>query len=380
VYSIFDYGGMLLDEVRVRAYLAALERYVKPESIVVDVGAGTGFFALYACKLGARHVHAIEPNPAIEIARAIAKENGWADRMTFHHAQTNEVDLSERADVIVWDVRGQLALLGIESLVDARDRLLAPGGAFLPARDRLMVAFVESEALYDRLVAPWDEARAGFSQRAAREAVLQAIHTDRHAPLTEADVLSEPREWATLEFATIKNGSVGGRATTRFTRDGKAHALAIWFESTIAEGISFSTGPAPTSMVYSRMVLPLEDPISVRAGDEALLSLSALPSLADYIWTWEGDVRRDGQRVAGFKQSSFYSEPLAIAELRRTTPSFSPKRNLAGEIEHAILSAFDGHRSNEIIAEEIVARFPHVLRSKASALAEVKRVAQKLGR
>jgi protein arginine N-methyltransferase 1 len=380
VYSVFDYGRMVLDEARMRAYFAALDRLVQPGAVVVDVGAGTGVFSLYACTRGARRVYAIEPNPAIDLLAPAARENGFADRIEIFRAPTEAVELPERADVIVWDVRGQLGLLGLDAMVDARRRFLAPGGALVPLCDRLMVAFVESAPLYDALVAPWDPARFGFSQRAARDSVLMSVHTDRHAPLASSAVLSEPREWAAIDFATVENGRASGTVRTSMTRDGTAHALALWFETELADGIGFSTGPAPTSMVYARMVLPLFEPLEVHAGDEATISLSALPSLDDYVWSWNTEVSRSGARIGGFRQSSFFSDPLAAGELRRTADAYAPSRSAKGEAEHFVVSAFDGARSIDAIATSLAERFPALYRSKGAALAAVKELARRLGR
>ncbi len=68
-YNLFDYGGMInaKNAVRTEAFTTALENCITPETVVLDIGTGTGYFALVAAKLGARHVYAIEPNPAIQI-------------------------------------------------------------------------------------------------------------------------------------------------------------------------------------------------------------------------------------------------------------------------------------------------------------------------
>ncbi|MDH3444335.1 MAG: 50S ribosomal protein L11 methyltransferase, partial [Deltaproteobacteria bacterium] len=56
MYSIFDYGSMIADHVRMDAYARALRRAVTADSVVLDIGTGTGIFALLACQFGARRV------------------------------------------------------------------------------------------------------------------------------------------------------------------------------------------------------------------------------------------------------------------------------------------------------------------------------------
>ena len=109
-YTIRGHGAMLSDRVRMHAYAAALEAAVRPGSVVLDVGTGTGIFALLACRLGARRVYAVEPGDSIHLARAAARDAGYADRVEFIQGISTEVDLPERADVMVSDLRGLLPL------------------------------------------------------------------------------------------------------------------------------------------------------------------------------------------------------------------------------------------------------------------------------
>jgi ribosomal protein L11 methyltransferase len=64
------FGTGLHDTTRLSIEL--LERWVRPGANVLDVGAGTGILAMVAARLGARSVHAIEPDPE---AAACARRN-----------------------------------------------------------------------------------------------------------------------------------------------------------------------------------------------------------------------------------------------------------------------------------------------------------------
>ena len=138
-YSIQSYGEMITDGPRMQAYTDALTRSVFPGCVVLDIGAGTGIFSMLACQLGAGEVHAVEPDDSIQVARAIAAENDFSDRITFHQSLSTEINLTKRADVIISDLRGILPLLQhhIPSIIDARERLLAPAGCLIPESDDL---------------------------------------------------------------------------------------------------------------------------------------------------------------------------------------------------------------------------------------------------
>src|SRR5688572_25765075 len=108
MYSVAGYGSMMADLVRMDACVEALRRAVRPGSVVLDLGAGTGVFSLLACKLGARRVFAVEPNDAIQVARQAAAANGCGDRIDFFQELSTKISLPEAADVIISDLRGVL--------------------------------------------------------------------------------------------------------------------------------------------------------------------------------------------------------------------------------------------------------------------------------
>src|SRR2546422_1901485 len=158
MYDIATFGRMIADQGRMGAYSRALQRSVRPDSTVLDIGAGTGILSLLACQYGARKVYAIEPTSAIAIAEEAGRANGFADRMECIQALSTDICLPQKADVIVSDLRGVLPLFQqhLPSIIDARQRLLAPGGTLIPRRDSLWAAVVEAPDIYNSHVGLWD--------------------------------------------------------------------------------------------------------------------------------------------------------------------------------------------------------------------------------
>lgn len=157
MYSLDVHGAMIADEIRTGAYARALEQTVRPGSTVVDLGAGSGIMSLLACKHGARKVYAIEPDEVIEVAKELARENGFADRIEFIRDISTKVTLPERVEVIVADLRGVLPLFHthLPSISDARERFLAPGGTIIPRCDTLWAGVVESPEAVADLLGTW---------------------------------------------------------------------------------------------------------------------------------------------------------------------------------------------------------------------------------
>lgn len=109
-YSVANYGDMIIDHARMEPYARALRQSIRPGCVVLDIGAGTGIFSLLACQLGAGHVHAVEPDDAIQVAWATAAANGYGERITFRKALSTTVTLPEPANVVISDLRGVLPL------------------------------------------------------------------------------------------------------------------------------------------------------------------------------------------------------------------------------------------------------------------------------
>ena len=109
-YSLKGYGQMILDAVRTAGYWEALRGAVTPGAVVLDIGTGTGIFAMMACQCGAARVYAIEPSDLIYLGAELAAANGYADRIHFIQGISTQITLPEPVDVIVADIRGVLPL------------------------------------------------------------------------------------------------------------------------------------------------------------------------------------------------------------------------------------------------------------------------------
>src|SRR5439155_15945350 len=120
----------------------------------IEIGTGIGVFAVMARRMGARRVVAIEPDDAIAAAKMVAADNGETG-IEFVQGLSNDISFSEKADVVVSDLRGVLPLYNghLQSVIDARQRLLAPGGALIAAADTLYAAVVELPERYEELTA-----------------------------------------------------------------------------------------------------------------------------------------------------------------------------------------------------------------------------------
>lgn len=284
--QVLDYHlSMLLDTARMDSYRRAIDATVKPGDIVVDIGCGSGVLTFMACEAGAERVYAIEGGPIIDVARELAADNGFADRVEFLSGWSVDVGLPEPADVLITETIGNAGLdEGIVAwTADARERLLRPGAAMLPQRLRVWVAAAQS---FDdhALVADWSTPSLPYDYGAAHR---RAAHTLWFADLTPGHLLGQPELAADIDLVTACNEATTAAGHLRVDRGGTLHGLACWFDSLLSAGVTVDNSPPREGSSWSQGFLPLAEPLSVAAGDEFRWELSVSADGQD--WTWRVD-------------------------------------------------------------------------------------------
>jgi protein arginine N-methyltransferase 1 len=364
---------MINDRVRMEAYVRALRQAVRPGAVVLDLGAGLGVFALLACRFGARRVYAVEPANALQVARDLAAATGCCDRVEFIQELSTRVDLPERADVIISDLRGVLPLFAhhLPTIIDARRRLLAPEGTLIPRCDTLWSAVVQAPDRYKTYLPPEGDGCYGLDFGAVRRLLTNTCSKARPTP---EQLLVEPQPWATLDYTSLEEPGARGEATWPVSRAGTGHGLAVWFDTVLAPGVSFSTGPAAPEAIYGSAFFPWSEPVELGVGDRVSVTIHANLVGQDYQWSWDTTILaqdRPDQVKAGFRQSTFYSAPLALGRLRKRAAAHVPTLGEDGQIDCLVLGLMDGGTSLDAIAHEVRAHFPHRFPTWQSALDRV---------
>jgi protein arginine N-methyltransferase 1 len=337
---------------------------------VLDLGAGAGIFALLACRFGARRVYAIEPESIIQIGREIAAANGYGERIVFLPQRAEQVELPERVDVIVSDLRGALPCFAdhLPVLVDARQRFLASGGAMIGKRDTVWAVVVEAPELYRHHFAGWDETVLGFDQQAARRIVANNWGNGRVLP---AQLLAEPCCFATFDYQTIAEPDLSATVTWTTARRGTAHGLLVWFDAVLAEGVGFSNAPGQPETIYGNVFCPWPEPVDLDAGDKVTVTFEGRFVGRDYIWKWDSSISGPQEVRAGFQQTSFLGGPVSPAILQRLALQHRAVLGEDGQIDRFILSAMNGRASLGTIARRVLARFPGRFANLKAAMSRV---------
>lgn len=369
MYALADYVAMADDAPRVAAYLAALKAAVRPGDHVADVGAGFGFFAVAAARLGAARVYAIEPNDAIDHGPRLAAQHGVADRIVFLQGRADAFRPERPVDVLIEDLRGALPTHGrrLDQLADLAGTWTSAATRWLTVRDRLMVVPCD---------VPADDQRAEGGDADPIGPDLSAVRQVARATwsrVAAADLapLGPAVPCITVVPGTTRSRDVRGRARTNVVRDGAIDALGVWCDAELAGGAGFSSGPGTAPSIHGCVRFPLPAPLPVRAGDEVEMTLALMPDGVDGIWRWRAEVRRDGAIMAAADATDLAARLLSTTRRARRAPGHVPQAGMRLALERALLEAIDGRASLQEIAATVHARFPGRFADAAAALAWV---------
>lgn len=379
MYNLSDFGSMICDEVRMQAYLKAMKKAITPDSIVLDLGTGTGVMAFWALKFGAKFVYAIESNDLIHVAEEMAKANGLSSKMKFVKDVSTSVVLDQKADVIISDLRGVIPLFGmhIPSIIDARTRLLKPGGAMIPLRDTLWISVVESPKPYAKLVEPWEKYDSHIDMGLARK---MSVNNFIKEWATKGQMLTSAAKWTVLDYSTILSPNVEGRFSQKALRTGIAHGFTLWYDAELFKGVGYRNTPGIKShpVVYGSAFFPFQTPVKVSKGNSIEIQIKANLVDNEYIWSWNTRIAdKKDVEIARFEQSTFYSHRLPLSELKKNSLAFIPSMNMEGELDKFILDSMNGRDTIEQIAQKAVEKFPSSFKDARDASARVSKLAKR---
>jgi protein arginine N-methyltransferase 1 len=360
MYSLNDFGDMIGDAARFGAYSKAIVKAVRPGDAVLEIGCGPGVFALLACRAGARKVYAIDSEEIVHFARELADLNGYAERMEFIQTDSRKLQLPERVDIIVSDIRGVLPFFrhAIPSIEGARQRLLAPGGRLIPQQDTLKAAMIDASDFYSKLVSPWLQSTPDLNLAPSLSLLLNGSYSSH---FNSDQLMTEPQTWATLDYSAGAKASASADLNFTVARAGTAHGLCLWFETELLDGIGFSSGPGPRKLIYGQVFLPWLEPVLVVEGQAIEVTLQADLVGSDYIWRWETKIcGGDGHVMGHYKQSTLQGANFTAQALRRRAADFVPALSEEGRADWWLLQAMDGKASLQQMAQRAAEQFPKI--------------------
>jgi SAM-dependent methyltransferase len=357
---------MALDATRNRLYREALEQVVRPDSVVLDLGAGTGIHGLIAARLGAKRVYLVEPEDILAVAEEIVAANGLQERVQCFRGRLEDIQLPEPVDIIVSAVTGNFLLTEdlLPTLFHARDTVLKPDGLLIPGAATMEATPVWAPTIHAREIARWSASAEGIDLSAARGYAANSVFY-RLEELGDSKYLAEPQVLQTFDFSRDNYTSVHIDAVYEITESGVCHGWVGWFSMKLGDRW-VSTSPRDEPLHWSPAFLPLDPPVAFEQGERVSFTLDRAP-FGD--WTW-----RIRSATADQRHSTLLSAPMDAATLKKAMLDYTPSLNVDGRALAQILAQCDGSVSARTIAESLRGRYPERYHSAAEALAFVQRI------
>jgi len=246
--------AMLGDEVRLEAYRRAIHLTVRPGDVVIDAGSGSGILAVYAALAGAGRVYAIERTDFADVIERVAEDSGVGDIVEVVRGDIGDVQLPQRARVLITETFGHLALAegALPDLARCAERNLSDDGVTIPHAVTLHAA-------------PWSGPDLLHPFRLREDGVdLSCLRGDAagRADTGWAQTAHLGPAQDVARIAIPGDGSFVGRLSL----DGRCEALCAWFTLHLAPGCDLPTGPSEPRTHWQQTYLP----VALPAGDHVI--------------------------------------------------------------------------------------------------------------
>ena len=350
---------------RLALYERALAETIRDGDVVADLGCGVGVLGLAALKAGASHVVGIDHSDAIELARETVDRAGLADSYSCVRNSTYRYDPPELVDVLLCDHIGFFGFdYGLIAMLrDAKTRMLKNGGALIPKRLRPVLAGVSSQSC-------WHYAH-GWSD--------EDIPTELHWISGYARNSKHPHEFSAQELCTpevtLDAIDLGADGPSLFTYEAELTAgksaqfdgLAGWFDCDLTDDVRMTNSPLETGAIArSQVFLPCEQPFIVGEGECIKVTLRFQADGEMITWSIQPE---DGQVQT---MSTWKSRILSQADLAAETGQ-PITLNQIGRARAALISAVDGKKSADEIAEAVAASHPDLFPTASELKSFIKR-------
>lgn len=308
---MLQYHKLLLeDKVRLEKFEEAMACVVKSGDVVVDIGAGSGILSFLACKAGAKNVIAIETRPEIiELAKAVAIENGFLDKITFINKLSFNTELPEKADLIISEMLGPFGFdEGIASIFsDAKKRFLKPEGKIMPAHLTIVLEPIYASHFYDE-VAFWDRTIKDINFKSAHKlAINQVYNMDADKSLS-----AEATTVFKYDFYQNANDNIGFSHTFAAKKNSEIFGFLGWFEAELADNVILSNKPGVQTH-WNQSFFPIEMPVMLKENEHIRLRVDGFSLKGRFYWSWKTEILNPDKSI----KNSFSQNNLDVEQAAR---------------------------------------------------------------
>jgi protein arginine N-methyltransferase 1 len=257
-------ASLLGQRSRLNKFRQAIQEVVKVGDYVVDIGTGSGVFAILAAKAGAGRVTAIEINPeSLQYAKRAAQMNGVEQVIEFVEGNFSEFVPDEKADVVICEMLSSMMLVEqqIPASFHAIEKILKPGGVILPQEVTVCIVPVECVEIWERFQYE-DLQFPRVVQTATHDATRDLAEMEILETFNLSNLKQDNTVDKTLHFITVEKGTI--------------HGLVGVFESKLFGDIELKMEDG-----WKQLFIPLTLPIKVTIGETITIRISYQPGKYD---------------------------------------------------------------------------------------------------
>jgi protein arginine N-methyltransferase 1 len=99
-------------------------------------------------------------------------------------------------------------------------------------------------------------------------------------------ILSDAHTLTTLDYRRELTIDLRASTTWSVFTPCTADGVAVWFDSTLIDGVEYTSGPTNLLSTYSQAFFPFRQPLALTPEDTVTWTVHAMDSGPDYVWWW----------------------------------------------------------------------------------------------
>jgi hypothetical protein len=250
--SITNYQPLLEDDTVIRTFEQLIEK--EPElfknKVVLDVNSGLGIISMLIAKAGAKRVYSVEESNIVTASHKLIKENGLEKQIEIINKPINELELTEKVDIIISNWFGFYLFHGrlCESVLYARDNYLKLDGIIIPEKATLKLALYEEtfSPFHQKAKVFYNDNFHGINLKSLYQDALEEYFPDRLLVQTgeekkiSTNIIEKSFDFYKISPEEIQSFNVPLKFTSN--KNCRISSVVIWFDVNLYKNIIFQTG------------------------------------------------------------------------------------------------------------------------------------------
>ena len=261
--------SMMNDELRNRSFLDAIKLAVNKESLVFEIGTGSGLLSMMAIESGAKKVVTCESIKTIsDNAKKIVHKNGYHKKIDVINKKSTEVkigeDIPRKADLLISEIlSSEFVGEGVmESLSDANKRLLKKNGRVIPQSGCIKIALLgDTEEIKKSIyVDKYDDFDLSlFNSITQRKFSIKLKEKPK--------ILSDDIDTFTINLKNTDSYFTEEKVfRLQANQDGLCLGLIQWMKIKLYDNIDYENIPYSVQSHWSTPVYVFDEPIELKKG------------------------------------------------------------------------------------------------------------------